>query len=135
MRPLRRGFTLIELLVVIGILAVLVGLLLPAVQKVREAANRMACGNNLKNLGLALLQYENDHGRFPPSEVRGPCPAAGVRAAVDHSWGPYSLPYIEQEALARQYRWDRHFWDPENHPVASTHLRILQGPSAEPNRV
>jgi prepilin-type N-terminal cleavage/methylation domain-containing protein/prepilin-type processing-associated H-X9-DG protein len=130
----RRSFTLIELLVVIAIVAVLIGLLLPAVQKVREAANRMKCTNNLKNLALALLQYEHAFGKLPPGRTVGPFPEAGVTAAVNHGWGQFILAYIEQPFLASQYRWDLSQWDPGNQPVTSVPLKIFQCSSAESDR-
>jgi prepilin-type N-terminal cleavage/methylation domain-containing protein/prepilin-type processing-associated H-X9-DG protein len=128
------AFTLIELLVVLAIIAVLIGLLLPAVQKVREAANRMQCSSNLKNVGLALHQYENTYGKFPPCRIQGPFREASVTTAVSHGWGVSILPFIEQTALAQKYHWDLDFFDPGNQPVASTQLKIMQCPSAEPDR-
>ena len=131
--PRRRpGFTLIELLVVI---AILIGLLVPAVQKVREAANRMACTNNLKNLGLALHNYHGDHGTFPPGAM-GPAPGSPQSAGLKHhGLGSYLLPYLEQDALFRQYRWDVSWFDPPNQPVVNAPLKIWQCPSAQANRV
>src|SRR5262249_48204791 len=99
----RKAFTLIELLVVIAIIAWLIGLLLPAVQKVRETANRMKCSNNLKQLGLALHHFADDHdGRFPPVKVEGPAPQADVPWPTKHGLGVFLLPYIEQQALYDQ---------------------------------
>jgi prepilin-type N-terminal cleavage/methylation domain-containing protein/prepilin-type processing-associated H-X9-DG protein len=134
----RRGFTLVELLVVIAIIAILIGLLLPAVQKVREAASRMQCANNLHQLGLALHGYHDAHGKFPPGQVSGQdlggLPEAGVTQAVNHGWGPFILPFIEQQALADRYRWDVNVSDPLNQPVTTTQLKIFQCPSAESDR-
>jgi prepilin-type N-terminal cleavage/methylation domain-containing protein/prepilin-type processing-associated H-X9-DG protein len=130
----RKAFTLLELLVVIAIIGVLLGLLLPAVQKVREVANRIKCANNLKQLGLALLHYENTHGKFPPGAVTGPLPEAGVSKAVKHGWGPFILPFIEQQALANKYDWNGLSSEPPNQDVVAIPLKVFQCPSAESDR-
>ena len=102
-----QGFTLVELLVVIAIIGILVGLLLPAVQAAREAARRMQCGNNVKQLSLALLNYESTFKRFPPGAVHAKSPRASGGAG--NSFGPsftgLILPFMEQTALYNRLTW------------------------------
>jgi len=98
----RKGFTLIELLVVIAIIAILIGLLLPAVQKIREAANRMTCANNLKQIGLAAHNYESANGYLPPG-VLGGNSSTGFFGAQCTGGMFFLLPYIEQDNLFKQF--------------------------------
>jgi prepilin-type N-terminal cleavage/methylation domain-containing protein len=95
------AFTLIELLVVIAIIGVLVGLLLPAVQKVREAANRLACGNNLRQIGIALHQYHFDHNQLPPSRL----------SDFHATWAVLLMPYLEENNLYEQWQLDLSYYD------------------------
>ena len=129
-RTKRPAFTLIELLVVIAIIAVLVGLLLPAVQKVREAAARMSCSNNLKQVGLAVLNFETANQQLPKATY-GPEHSGDL---TEGSFFTKILPYIEQDNLAKQYDWTKNWGANANQPVINTFLKSYQCPSA-PDRL
>jgi prepilin-type N-terminal cleavage/methylation domain-containing protein len=117
-RSARRGFTLIELLVVMAIISILVGMLLPAVQKAREAANRMSCSNNLKQIGLAMHNYEGTRERLPPDRLN---PGYAT-------WAVLILPYIEQDNLYRQWNLSWTYFQ-QNDTARLTPVKIYFCPS------
>lgn len=121
----RSGFTLIELLVVIAIIAVLVSLLLPAVQQAREAARRTQCTNNLKQIGLALHNYESSYGMFPPSRINISNPV------FQQSWQVMILPQIEQTNLYNKYNFNTNWFDQSNDSVITQNIRMFRCPSAQ----
>jgi prepilin-type N-terminal cleavage/methylation domain-containing protein/prepilin-type processing-associated H-X9-DG protein len=118
------GFTLIELLVVIAIIAILIGLLLPAVQKIREAAARMTCMNNLKQLGLAMHNFESTNGGFPPCRVNNPPAFPNIRG--QHTWAPFMFPYIEQQPLYDRYNFGVNFDNTTDRSKGTTNSAVIQ---------
>jgi prepilin-type N-terminal cleavage/methylation domain-containing protein len=124
---LRRGFTLIELLVVIAIIGVLVALLLPAVQQAREAARRVQCRNNLRQIAVALHNYHDRSGSFPPSSVAG---GSGLDTGW-WSWIVRVLPEIDQQPLYAQLDLDEDIWTNchKYRSYTSTRLAVLLCPS------
>ena len=127
----RHGFTLVELLVVITIIAMLVALLLPGIQSAREAARNSNCQNNLKQLGLACLNYERVHGGLPPASVF-PTFLSNKASLSDSDrigWVWLVLPFLEQSNLADQFHFDRVWFDPSLQPLVTTRLSVMECPS------
>ncbi|QJW94812.1 DUF1559 domain-containing protein [Frigoriglobus tundricola] len=139
-RAAHGGFTLIELLVVIAIIAILIGLLLPAVQKVRSAAARLSCSNNMKQMGLALMMYHDSYQKFPYGSNDDGQDASGNKIAY-LPWGVMILPYIEQQNLYARFNVSLPFnvppnntnvADPTQNPAANA-IKTYQCP-ASPSR-
>jgi prepilin-type N-terminal cleavage/methylation domain-containing protein/prepilin-type processing-associated H-X9-DG protein len=124
----RRGFTLVELLVVIAIIGILIALLLPAVQAAREAARRSQCGSHLKQVGVALYNYESAY-RMWPAQLTVPVPGPGFSARRS-SWMTKLLPYIEQSNAATLYDPKSDWHAPINEPAVKSSVTIFNCPSA-----
>lgn len=122
----RRGFTLVELLVVIAIIGILVALLLPAVQKARESARRIQCVNQLKQLGLATLNFESAQRKFPPGIVDDD---DNAQSAL-HSGLTYLLPFMEEKALHDGYNFNEDWLSINNRAIVQSPITTLQCPSS-----
>ncbi len=123
----RRAFTLVELLVVIAIIGILIGMLLPAVQTVRESARRAQCSNNVRQLGLAALNFESTHQVFPASGWTMPGP--GNPAGKYVGWRALILPFVEQSNLQKLYDFEEHWWEETNPAAAAVPVLLFQCPS------
>src|SRR5438105_11554028 len=129
----RNGFTLIELLVVIAIIAVLIGLLLPAVQKVREAASRSKCQNNCKQMGLAVLNYESQFGYLPPGATTTAAPKP--LPAHLHGWAVFILANLEQGNAVAGYDFEQDWNVGPNLAICKLPMPVMACPSTTSPRI
>jgi len=126
-----QGFTLVELLVVIAIIGILVALLLPAIQAAREAARRSSCQNNLRQVGLACLEFESAMKRLPPASARLDPQATNTRP--DYGYIPFILPFIERDALRNMIDAKANWYDSVNKDATTTPLPEFKCPTRQPN--
>jgi prepilin-type N-terminal cleavage/methylation domain-containing protein len=124
----RKAFTLIELLVVIAIIGVLIGLLVPAVQRVREAASSVQCKNNLHQIGIALHNFHDSQHGFPAGYVSS-TDSVGHDTGPGWGWGAYLLPYLEQDPVYQQIRFDLQISDPANAVPRTQLMKVFWCPS------
>lgn len=121
----RAGFTLIELLVVIAIIAILMALLLPAVQRVREAANRMLCASNMRQIAIAQHNFHNDHNRLAVNKTVNP----------NMGWHGFIMPYIEQDSVGRLLNFDFDYRHANNRAARESDVKLLHCPTADGKRI
>jgi prepilin-type N-terminal cleavage/methylation domain-containing protein/prepilin-type processing-associated H-X9-DG protein len=125
----RLAFTLIELLFVVAIIAVLIALLLPAIQSSREMARRVMCGNNMLQLGIALGNYASTHRVFPPGVVNDKGPIDNLPVGYHYSWIVQILPYMEQRAIDRHFDFRKSVYAPSNQTARDAKIQTLLCPS------
>ena len=125
-----RGFTLIELLVVIAIIAVLIALLLPAVQQAREAARRTQCRNNMKQIGLAIYNYESSYGALPMEKITGTFKSPGYQYNYNQNWLTMMLPFVDQAPLYNAFNFAEDFGNPNQNNLTTVNLPAFICPSS-----
>jgi prepilin-type N-terminal cleavage/methylation domain-containing protein len=127
--PHRRGFTLIEIVAVVTVIALLVAMLLPAVNACREASRRMQCCRNLVQIGNALFAYQATHRMLPPGVVDSAGPIVNLPNGYHHNWVSQILPYLDQEPLYEGFNYDHSVYHPAHDTVRSVILKVLICPS------